>query len=347
MMSSTWIDRRNGTRLGLAVAVAVVLGLIWGPPAGAIDEQDGSGYEQLLEEHAEYQAEIGAAEAAIAADEEAERNLLAYSDSLEAHPDLAKHEEALAEAMEEDAILASRHAAFEEAAAADPEAAEQMVAFDNLLAENPDLAEHLEDVEHAAAASDGFLEQHGDAIAQLEADGESAEEFYALEGGPTYVGADPVIIAYVDYLVAHPRLYRAWWRTYHYLRANPLVAHGVYAHWRWYNPRPRLWSAWWNYRLRVATHRPLHRVFWERRVYLGQRPWLARPFYNHRWFIAGRPALRPHLRFLRRHPRIARGIVHHRRWAVHHPHMVRPPKAKPIRVVKPVPPPKPRPIRRR
>ncbi|MFH1144285.1 MAG: hypothetical protein V1774_07055 [Candidatus Eisenbacteria bacterium] len=301
------------------VLLLLPLVLIPGVAAGDSVESRDAQYEQLIADYPQHQKEIEEFEAALADDPQAEEHLLAYNDSLTAHADLAQYEETMQEVVSGDSMLAETQAAFEAEAAADARSAAELAAFDSLLAANPELASSLEEIETSAAQDDALLEQHGEVMAQLEADPSLAEEFYADEDGPTYGGDDPEMIAYVNYLIFRPPLYRAWWRSYHYLRNHPLVAQGVYRHWRWFEPRRTLWCAWWDYRLRVARHRGAHESFWAQRLYLGHRPWLARPMWQHRLFISTRPVLRAQLHFYRHHPRVAGAVIDHRRWAMRHP----------------------------
>jgi hypothetical protein len=287
--------------------------------AVALPSQQDEGYAQLFADYPQYQAEITALEQAVEEDEEGRAHLLAYNDSLEAHAELARQEEALEKAIAEDPELAAAQTHFEDLAAADHEAPDRLAAFDSLLAANPELCKSLQDAEAAAAKDDSLLVKHAAAMSALEADPGLAATYYAVETGPTYAGSDPALIAYTHYLALHPAVYRPWWRVHHYLRVHPLVADGVYQHWNWFHPRTSLWRSWWDYRLQVARHRELHGIFWAQHLYLGRRPWLARALWQDRLFVCARPAFRAHAHFLRHHPVIAKGVVQHHRWAMHHP----------------------------
>jgi hypothetical protein len=105
-----------------------------------------------------------------------------------------------------------------------------------------------------------------------------------------------------------------------------------------------LWKKHWRYRLWAARDIRVHRTVHHRRLYLGRRPGLARQIQHHRVVVAKRPALRHHVRFVHRHPTIAKRVVQHRRWVDHsRPHVHKPlPKKHPVK-----PPPKPKPPKKR
>ena len=307
-------------RMTLSVRVRFLLPFLLLMPASICigTEETDPEYELFLKDHADQKAQITEIETALAQDEEAEESVLAYADSLDGNPDLAAHESALYEATQEDPILLERQTSFEELLAEDPEASGQMATMDSLLAADKEFAERMEEVERLAGEDDELLDGHGDAIAYLESNPNEAEKLFAQESGPTYAGSDPAIVSYVAYLTARPPLYRAWWRLYRHLRTHPRTCGLVYAHWRWYRPRARLWHAWWSYRLRAAHHPHTHRLFWARRLYLGHRPALARTLWRHRCLMATRPALRVHTRFLQRHPNVVRRVANHRHWVRQH-----------------------------
>ncbi len=236
----------------------------------------------------------------------------AEEDSLEANPEFAEQETSLNKAYEKDPVLLERQTELDEAAAEEADAETHMAALDSLMAADPDFAERVEEVERLAGEDESLLDTHGEAMAYLEGHPEEAEALFAEEVEPTYTGSDPVMIAYVGYLAAHPPLYRAWWRVYHHLRIHPRFARSLYLHWRWYNPRARLWKASWAYKLRAARNARIHKIVWARRIYLGQ------------------------------HPRLARSIWHQR----HHPHVTKPPLRLAKSHPKP-PPPKRKPPKRR
>jgi len=297
-------------------------------------------YDQLLRENPEYREDIEALQDALADDPEAEESFLAYQDSVDAYPELAEHQAAYYEALAEDSLLSARAAEFGEAAAADPEAEAQLATFDSLMAADEGLAERMEALEVAAAEdADGFGAQ-AEAIATVQANSELAEEIFSDEAGPSYSGANPQVVVYVDYLRAHPKLYRARWRLHHYARARPPLARALHAHWRWWHPRRALWRSWWRYRLHAARNDRTHRIIWERRTWLGRRPALARGIWHHRLLVARRPALRRPASFHHRHPHVAKRVIHHRRVVRPHAppgHKTPPPKHKPKPKPKPLP----------
>jgi len=114
------------------------------------------------------------------------------------------------------------------------------------------LAARLEAADVEAAQAENLLESQAAALARCEAHPEEAAAIFATEDGPAYTGSDPLLVVYVHYLRAHPAHYPAGWRLHDYLRGHPLLAPGVYAHWRWLGARPHLSRAWWAWRLQAA-----------------------------------------------------------------------------------------------
>lgn len=245
----------------------------------------------------------------IEGDPDLDASFAAQAESLAAHPELAEEEESFATALQADPVLAARHGAYEDAVAEEPEAAAQTVTIDSLMAADPHLAGLMERVEKEAGSDSQLLDNHGEAMAYLEAHPQEAEALFAEEQGPVYAGGDAALIAYVAYLDAHPDYHRSWWRLYRHLRAHPPRARILYAHWRWLEPRKRLWHADWAYRLRVARAPQVHRLHWNKRLYVGRRPALARGFWHHRVLVATKPALKAHRHYLRHHPRAARKVA--------------------------------------
>ncbi len=318
----TWLPFRWGAA-AVVLAGAIIL------CSGARGEDDPD-YARLLGENEADRSRIEEVETAIAQDPELEASLLAYQDSVTANSELAAQEEALDAALESDSVLVERLAGFEEAAARDPEASQQLASFDSLLAADSELAARYAEIEREAAADPEILDTQGSAIAYLETHPDEGSAFFALEAGPTYVGADPVLVAYGHYLRGHPPLYRAWWRLHDHLRPRAAVARALHAHWHWLQPRRELWHAWWAFRLRAAQDARIHQRIWQRRLFLGGHPVLARQIWHHRLLVASHPILRSHVRFLNRHPAIARGMLAHRRWVHRHdPGPARPQRVRP------------------
>jgi hypothetical protein len=331
--------------LGCCLALRIMVGV---PPAASQEAEPGletdQEYQRMLDEHPEYKAQFEKIDSLLAEDQDLEDSYLAYQESLMVDRTFAAEESTYFEALEEDTVLARRLAEFEATAAEDSGAVAEFATMDSLFAVDPELAERVEELESAAAEDPDLIDNYGEAMAYLEADPEEAEGFFGDEAGPTYHGEDPRMIVYVGYLAAHPRLYRAHWNLYRYLRSHRAVARVVYGHWKWCVTRRPLWEASWRYRLRAARHPGIHRVAWQRRIYLGGRPQLLRHVWHHRLLVAGRPGMRPVLArysiFAIRHPEHARTVVKHRHWVrKHHPQ----PKAKPRPRPEPKPKPKPKP----
>ncbi len=221
-----------------AVAMIGVLCLIAATQAaGEPDSPTDPAYEQLLAENSADATLIREIEAELAADPEAETSLLAYQDSLSANQELQAQEASFADALEQDPALAERLADYEEQIATEQYAASQIAAYDSLLAADPELANLTQEVERLAAEDPDLLDTHGDAIFELTTDPDEAAVIFSDEEGPSCSGTTLTIAAYVDYLLLHPPLYRAWYRLQRYVLSHPRRAHVVFAHWRWYRPR--------------------------------------------------------------------------------------------------------------
>jgi hypothetical protein len=142
-------------------------------------------YEKFLQENPGYKSQIEEIDALLGSDEELEESYLAYQESLSVNAELAQQESTFFEVLQEDTVLAERLARFEEIAAQDSEAIGQLTAMDSLLAEDQGLVKRMEEVELAAGEDPDLLENHGDQMAHLQTHPEEAEEFFALEEGPT------------------------------------------------------------------------------------------------------------------------------------------------------------------
>lgn len=315
---------------------AGALGLLLGSLFAAHGSDDADQeYALFLQENGSASDRIEEIDSLIEDDPELEASFTAQADSLAAHPELAAQEESLADALEADPALATSRGEYEDALAQETDGATQAATFDSLMAADPRLAELMEEIEREAGSDSELLDEHGDAMAYLEAHPEESVALFAEESGPTYTGSDAVVVAYVTYLELHPTYYRSWWRLHRHLRAHPPQARVLYAHWRWRKARPRLWHAGWSYRLRLARAPRIHQLYWKQRLYLGHRPALARELWRHRVLVARKPALAAHRRYLRRHPGVAHRVALHRTWVRRHAHPSRKIATRPARVVKP------------
>jgi len=325
------MNRNRPSRLCLALFLAASLfaGAAYAESDEAVDED----YQKLLAENPDTGKEIGEVESALAAGGAEGAAVAAWQETLSADPELAKQESLFTRAIDEDEVLEARLHDVEKEVAADPEAAAELAAYDSLLAADPDLAELMEEVERAAAEDEDYVDEHGEQAAWLEENPEEAEKFFADEEGPSWSGSDPGMILYVNYMIAHPALYRAHWRLYRHFHAHRPAALRVYRHWRWLAPRPVLRVALRRYHQRAARVARVHEMIWRRRIVVAHRPWLGHQHWRYRAALGSKPALRKPARFLARNPRIARGIVHHQRWVKkHHP----PRTGKVHKAVKPV-----------
>jgi hypothetical protein len=289
-------------------------------PAPQADEE----YTRLLSDDPENSGSIQAVDSLLARDGELEDSYMAYEDSIGAYPEVAGHEGDLYEALDSDPALADAYAQLEDDVASDPGAAYKIAAEDSLLAADPEFARRMMELESAAAEDPDLLDTYGEQMAYLWSHPVEAEEFFSDESGPYYPGSDESLVAFVYYLEDHPRLFGAYWDLYHYLGAHRALRVALFRNCRWYMPHSRLWIADWRCRLLAARDGRIHRSLWNRRVYLGGRPWLNRALWRHRIVVAHRPrgraAIWKHRAFEARHPKYRGALARHRSWErAHHP----------------------------
>jgi hypothetical protein len=329
------------TFLGFVVVVCAALAISASGDARAQNEepvQEDSEYARVLKENPDDAGHLDEVDGFLSGDEELDESYVAYEDSLEANAGLQEHENALFEAVDEDTAMARLLAGFEEEAAEHPESAEQMALMDSLLAADPGLAERMQEVEAAAAEDPDLVESYGGQMSYLYSRPMEAEEFFTTdEGGPYYPGSDEEIVAFVYYVEKRPRLFRAYWSLFTYIRADRALRTALYRHWRWYGSRRPLWKAHWRYRVWTARKSEVHRMVWARRVYLGKRPWLGRSIWKHHFVVAKRPLARPvlwkHSVLVAKHPKYRGAVAKHRHWVRKHspPPGVKAAKAKPFK----------------